>query len=253
VVGKKKVDNGFEELVDACMRREPSPNWYEILYECRAECISRNRSDLAARMDQLIGGREDRNLSGAELVRAAEWRRQFRGSFEKASRSQPPSARKDNRTMASEQRKYTQALPSQVFPDFPLNPQNLSYDGALIKDEVLLNVVTVALIFLQEMKALRQRAGRGNWPGTADKELSALEISLTGSRMTRNFSRGIRASVNASKIHHLAEFYLNRLRDDRAEYAEFMSGRLSVYFLMLDFAQTLGCGSTLQTALEWHG
>jgi hypothetical protein len=58
---------------------------------------------------------------------------------------------------------------------------------------------------------------------------------------------------NLPEIHRIAASYLDCLRNNSAEYDEFMAERLSVYYLLLDFAQTLGCRGVIQTALEWYG
>jgi hypothetical protein len=161
-------------------------------------------------------------------------------------------------SMQNEPRQYIQPSPSEVFPDFPLNPQNLSYEGAPIKGELLINALNVALCFLDECESLKGRASRNwlgqpKWPGGADKEIARLRSGLTNGQMGRQVA-GARPTIkNLPEIHRIAASYLDRLRNDSAEYEEFMAERLSVYYLMLDFAHTLGCSGVIQTALEWWG
>jgi|WetSurMetagenome_2_1015567.scaffolds.fasta_scaffold81555_3 hypothetical protein len=152
---------------------------------------------------------------------------------------------------ASEDGGFVEARPSRLFPDFPLSPQNLFLRGGLIKDINLRNVSTIGLSICSEIEEWKGTAGVVGWPDYADRELAALNRAYD--RMHGDVPFGIRHSVNVLEVRRLLKMYLDRLQNDRHIFEGFIGQRYTLYFLSVDFADTIGCGSPLQTSLQWYG
>ena len=135
---------------------------------------------------------------------------------------------------------FMKAGPSQVFPDFPLNPQDLFYKGGVMKDGYLLNIATIGLCICGEFETLRSEVSSQRWPSYADRELGALKRAYE--RMHANVPSGIRHSVNVAEVRRLARAYIERVKNSETVYAQFMGARVTLFNMSVDFANTIACG-----------
>lgn len=143
----------------------------------------------------------------------------------------------------SENISYGTAMQSDYCPNFPVRPLNLFRKGEPLKDEALANIAEILrgiLLGFSSPSDLR-------WSADAQQELGALDQSL-GRMLSRVHSR---ATVDALTIKKMAQEYIERLGKKSDIRNRFYDGSISVINLVYDFANTLGCGGTLQTALEW--
>lgn len=151
---------------------------------------------------------------------------------------------------SNEAGRLKKAYISKILPIFPLNPQNLFHMGEAIANENLLNIAIIGQCICGEFEAWRDRVGPQQWPTFADRELAALKRSYE--RMHADVPFGIRHTVNTDEVKRLAKAYLECIQNDRTLYANFKDARLTVFYLSVDFANTIACGGSLQTILEWY-
>jgi len=146
---------------------------------------------------------------------------------------------------------FNSATPSWNFADFPLNPQNLFRQGCLLKGVALLNIATIGQCICAAFEAWRgEAAPQRRWPEYADRELVALKRAYE--RMHAREPVGIRHSVDTIEVQRLAKAYIERVKKDDVVYAKFMNGDQTLYNLSVDFANTIACGGTLQTILQYY-
>jgi hypothetical protein len=88
---------------------------------------------------------------------------------------------------------------------------------------------------------------RKGWPKYADGELEALE------RVLRKMlsKAGAQYNVNVELVRKLARQYVERLINSREAHAKFMKAKWTIWHMSIDFANTIGYGGALDTALDW--
>ena len=156
----------------------------------------------------------------------------------------------------------SKAKPSELFPDFPLNPQNLfrpelfrinltSRADESDKHICLISTFTIGQCICDEFDAWREQVVSTRWPPYATEELAALRRAYASMRADVPF-RKFRHGVNTVEVPRLARAYIERVKNDDSVYSKFMDKRLSLWFLSCDFANTIACGGALQAILEWH-
>ncbi len=148
-------------------------------------------------------------------------------------------------------RNYAKAYPSKLFPDYPIRPQNIFILDEPIWDQSLANISMIGLCITNEFQVWKNSVGNYKWPSYANEELSALINAYH--QMQAKVPNGITHTVNVQEVRKLAMSYINLLRNDDVLYSEFMAGQITLFNLSLDFANTIACGGTLQTSLEWYG
>ena len=147
--------------------------------------------------------------------------------------------------------RFNSAYRSELFPDFPLNPQDLFVLGETIEGLSLLNIARIGLCVTDEFKALRDSAKENEWPAYADRELSALINAYN--QMQAKVPSHIKHTVNVDEVRQLAAAYIEKFKNDKELYAKFMSSQITIMNLSIDFGNTIACGGTLQTILSWYG
>jgi hypothetical protein len=108
----------------------------------------------------------------------------------------------------------------------------------------------VGLCIADEFQDWRNSIPREKWPSYADEELLALISAYN--RMEAAVPNHIRHTVNVLEIRKLAKAYVERLKSNSVLYDEFMTGEITLLYLSIDFGNTIACGGTLQTVLEWY-
>ena len=136
---------------------------------------------------------------------------------------------------------------SKLFPDFPLHPQNLFRMGQTIDGQVAADAAGVMHIVLKAVMDLAGR-NRSTWPEFADREMLALATSMK--TMNDQIPRQFYPRINEEEIARLASDYFRRFESETQLYERFRKADISVYFLCIDFLNTIACGGTLQTAWE---
>ncbi|MBK8167941.1 MAG: hypothetical protein IPK64_18505 [bacterium] len=144
---------------------------------------------------------------------------------------------------------FKSAGKSELFPDFPLNPQNLFRLGEPIQGQSLADAAEVGRCICAEFLDWMAEAG-GAWPPYATAELSALTRAFEA--MNARASSANYHNVDSGAIRRLARDYVRRLRHDRAAHADFMAQRWTLYNATIDFGNTIACGGTLQTILQHY-
>jgi hypothetical protein len=144
---------------------------------------------------------------------------------------------------------FKSAGKSELFPDFPLNPQNLFIMDEPIRGQSLANVTEIALIICDEFEKWKN-SSQGKWPSYATEELSALLRACN--RMKMNTPLGILHTVNSDKIRTLVHDYIIRLRNDAKANNDFMNRNWTLWNSMIDFGNTIACGGTLQTTMQYY-
>ena len=152
---------------------------------------------------------------------------------------------------AKTKKKFNSAYPSALFPDFPLNPQDLFVLGETIEDLTLLNISIIGLCIAVEFEAWRDSVKESEWPDYADIELSALINAYD--QMQAKVPKHIEHTVNVDEVRRLSAAYIDKFKKDKGLYSKFMTSQITLMNLSIDFGNTMACGGTLQTILSWYG
>ena len=151
-------------------------------------------------------------------------------------------------SQSSQVRVFAEALPSKVFPDFPLNPQNLFSEGSVLRDIHLKNASVICECILGEFMMWQMRAGPGRWPEYATGEMNSLTRAV--GNMRKKFDSSLQHTVDTDLVERLVHQYVERVNADSDVYAKFMQRQYTIFYLLVDFARTLGAASPAKGALE---
>jgi hypothetical protein len=138
------------------------------------------------------------------------------------------------------------ASASRVFPDVPLHPLNPTPVGSTIEGEYLGNIGAVGLAICNEFRSGKGRMKRG-WPDYADGELAALERTFR--KMLRK--AGAQHNADVVLVRKLARQYVERLITSPEAHSKFMNAEWTCWHMSIDFANTIGYGGGIDTALDW--
>ena len=225
------------------------------------------RNDLVATVETTSG--QENNLKQArekiELVKLSLERGEQRvWTCHACNKTNPWPQMRDARTPPT--REWTAPIKSELLPDFPLNPQNLCYEGGKLDGRYLLNIYVVIACILTtfEVWCKVQDATPQEWPEATKRELDALRNSakLIGSRVNLpvegHYVEFFRIpveehDVDVARIAALFAEYLKCFISDKDSLSEFMNERISLYYLLIDFTKTIACANGIQLALRWYG
>jgi hypothetical protein len=238
------ASNGRVDLVELLLAANADVNAQDKGYKSRTalHMVAMSGSKLIAEL--LLAAGADTEMKD-EDGHTPRWVAEYHSNDHIAALLRQPAKYATNAT-----RSFNKAGPSQVFPDFPLNPQSLFYQGLVIKDGHLLNIATIGLCICKEFDALKSSVGSEKWPRYADRELGALKRAYE--RMLAKVPPGTRHNVNTGEVRRLARAYLDCVKNSKTVYAEFTEARLTLLNMSIDFANTIACGGTLKTILEWY-
>ena len=135
---------------------------------------------------------------------------------------------------------------SKVFPGFPQHPLNRMPRGSVIDGQYLADIATVGSAIATALRGAKGRLTAG-WPEYADGELQALERIYA--RMAHK--AGIGPSIDSGFVRILASKYVSQLCQTADRQAEYLRGRLTNFSLSIDFANTIGYGGALKSALDF--
>jgi len=144
---------------------------------------------------------------------------------------------------------YKSAGQSKLFPDVPLNPLGLFMVGEPIRGKSLANVAEIVEVICDEFKNWQSASG-GNWPSYANGELSALVNACQN--MKNNIPADTKHTVDSNKVRGLIKSYITRLRNDANASNDFMNQTWTLWNSMVDFGNTIACGGTIQTTMEFY-
>jgi hypothetical protein len=138
------------------------------------------------------------------------------------------------------------ASSSRVFSGFPLTPLNPVPVGSRLEGAYLANIAAVGLAFCDEIRSGKERMKEG-WPGYADGEIASLE------RVFQKMARkaGTAHDVDIPVVRKLARQYVGQLIASREAHSRFMAAEWTNWHLIIDFANTIGYGGPIDTALDW--
>ncbi|MEJ2454840.1 MAG: hypothetical protein P8103_11875 [Candidatus Thiodiazotropha sp.] len=144
---------------------------------------------------------------------------------------------------------FKESAPSKYLPNFPQCAQDLFTHGAVIEGTYLASISDIGQAILLEIENWKAETETGQWPNFADNEIAAFR--RTYQRM-ENFAEGQPSQANTADVRKLAKAYFIAIRSNDELYQRFLQGQLTLYNLKIDFANTIACGGTLQTTLEWY-
>jgi len=238
------VDQSDNILLSSAVRLG-NKDMVEMLCSKGADVNARNRNNFTPLRSAIMGKNIDiANIlvsNGADLLPKI---------FYDESKPHLQKFYKISRKESEPSKSFKSVSKSELFPELPLSNQYLFCMEEPIKDRNLANISEVGLSICANIKEW-EISNSSKWPSYAVSELEDLTSAFL--RMKKAAPIEFRPIVDTDKISNMMNKYMLELKYNKAVFNKFFHKEYTLYYMIIDFGNTIGCGGTLQTALECSG